>query len=143
VVLRARRRDTAEALVERAGEWLDVPLSAASITDAATYAGEASLVVNATALGMRADDSPPLEVALLPSGALVYDFVYRRDGLTELQRAALAASLPVCDGALHLLEQAIPTFELLSGCPAPRAELARALADAICREPLDWGADPR
>jgi shikimate dehydrogenase len=142
IVLLARRPDAAEALVERAGEWLDVPLTAASIADAATYAGEASLVVNATAVGMKVDDSPPLELALLPSGAVVYDFIYLKGRLTELQRAALAAGLPVCDGALHLLEQAIPTFELLSGHPAPRTVLARALADAISREPLDWGADP-
>ncbi len=71
---------------------------------------EASLLVNATSLGMTGQ--PPLEIDVkpLPSTATVYDIVY-----VPLETALLAAArkrgLRTVDGLGMLLHQAVPGFE--------------------------------
>ena len=92
----------------------------------------AELIVNATSLGMKADDAP-----LLPPGSLlprhrVFDMVYRAGGqLTALGAAANAAGAAYVDGRTLLLHQGAISFEHWFDRPAPidvmRAGLQAAL----------------
>lgn len=70
----------------------------------------AQLVVNATPLGLRADDAPPVPVHTLPPRACVFDLAYMR-GDTSWVRAARAAGHPAADGLGMLVAQGALAFE--------------------------------
>lgn len=75
-----------------------------------------TLLINATALGWR-DDETPLPDPLVGPHCLVYDMVYRE---TALLRAAAARGARVRDGRGMLVEQGALAFERWTGRPAPR-----------------------
>ncbi len=87
----------------------------------------AALLVNATSLGMQGQ--PPLEIDLasLPTGALVHDIVYT-PLQTPLLADAAAAGHPVVDGLGMLLHQARPGFAAWFGV---EPEVTRALRDHL------------
>jgi shikimate dehydrogenase len=90
----------------------------------------ASILVNATSLGMRGQ--PPLHVALdsLPKSALVTDLVYVPLE-TELLVEARRRGNPVVDGLGMLLHQAVPSFETWFGV---RPEVTAELRDLVVRD---------
>ncbi len=89
---------------------------------AGAFAG-ASLVINATSLGMRGQ--APLPVSVLDAldavspGAAVFDMVYAPLE-TELLVRARGNGLGTVDGLTMLIGQAAAAFELFYGAPAPR-----------------------
>ena len=92
-------------------------------------ASEASLVVNTTSLGMSGRGGLPLDVSLLPPGAIVSDIVYT-PLTTPFLAAASARGLVTVDGLGMLLHQAVPGFERWFGIrPVVTAEL-RTLVEA-------------
>lgn len=146
IVVLARRAEQARALVERAASWMGVPLRAGAMADAERELRQASLVVNATSLGMRPEDPSPVPAPALRPDLLVYDFVYARGsaavgGKTALQLAAIERGSPLCDGAAHILAQAGPSFDLLAGERAPEGVVRALLVEALGREPIDWGVE--
>ena len=141
VLVLARRPEAAEALAERARGWVPVPVEAGHLQEGAKALAEATLIFNATPLGVREGDPSPVPREALRPGLLVYDIVYRRDGLNRLQSEALAAGALVCDGMRHIFEQAPFTFQMLTGREAPREVMLESLVAATGRRPLDWGSD--
>lgn len=103
---RVYNRDSARA--EEMVQRFDVPAAVVSTSDAAVDG--ATLVVNATSVGMRANDTPPVSVSVLPAGAAVFDVVYRV-GETALVRDARARGLRAMDGLTMLVEQGALAFE--------------------------------
>lgn len=75
-----------------------------------------TLLINATALGWR-DDETPLPDPPVGPHCLVYDMVYRE---TALLRAAAVRGARVRDGCGMLVEQGALAFERWTGRPAPR-----------------------
>lgn len=118
----SRRPDRAAALAAREPEFAE---SVENVHDA--LAG-ATLVVNATPLGLHAGDASPVPVDALPAGAAVFDLVYRPTR-TRWARAARAAGHPAEDGLAMLVEQGALAFERWFGRPADRAAMWDALAD--------------
>lgn len=141
VLVLARRPEAAEALAERARTWVPVPVEAGDLREGARALAEATLIFNATPLGVREGDPSPVPREALRPGQLVYDIVYRRDGLNRLQSEALDAGALVCDGMRHIFEQAPFTFQMLTGREAPREVMLESLVAATGRRPLDWGSD--
>lgn len=141
ITLLARRPAAAEVLAGRARAWLSAPIEARHFDLVRSASAEASLIVNATPIGMKEDDVSPVQAWDLDPSQLVYDLVYRRPGLTDLQQQALAAGVPVSDGLHHLLEQALPTYARYTGQDPPRDAMLAALETAVGRAPLDWGSD--
>ena len=92
-----RTPERADALVSR----FPRAARAASLDDALDGA---TLVVNATSLGLR-DDALPVPIDALPRDAAVLDLVYR-PGETSWVRAARAAGHRASDGLPMLVEQA-------------------------------------
>jgi shikimate dehydrogenase len=88
----------------------------------------ASLVVNATPLGLRDDDPFPAEVNELPAAATVFDLVYRA-GCTRWVRAARAAGHPADDGLSMLIEQGALAFERWFGRAPSREAMWASIAD--------------
>ena len=98
----------------------------------ATLAG-ATLLVNATTLGMQGQPDLSIEVRRLPDRAIVADLVYV-PLLTNLLRAAKARRLRTADGLGMLLHQAVRGFALWFGkTPEVTTEL-RALVEADLAE---------
>jgi shikimate dehydrogenase len=121
-----RTLDKAEALVEEFGEELSVH----ALEDARALE-DASLLVNATSLGLKGQ--PPLTITLdaLPKDALVTDMVYA-PLMTDLLISAEARGNKIVDGLGMLLHQARPAFEAFFGVdPEVTPELRRyVLGDA-------------
>lgn len=115
----------AEEMVERFGAGL----RAAGWDRLPALLRDATLLVNATSLGMTGQPPLDLPIASLPATALVADIVYAPLE-TALLRAARARGLVAVDGLGMLMHQAVPAFERWFGRrPAVTAEL-RALVVA-------------
>ena len=74
----------------------------------------ADVLVNATSLGMKGQGELDLDLAALPTGALVTDIVYT-PLVTPLLEAAKTRGNTVIDGLGMLLHQAVPAFEAWFG----------------------------
>jgi shikimate dehydrogenase len=90
--------------------------------------GPVDLVLNATSLGLAADDPLPFDEKLfsLRQSKAVYDMIYRPSE-TPLLRAAKAAGCRVANGLGMLLHQGATALELWCGQPAPVAAMRGAL----------------
>jgi shikimate dehydrogenase len=84
------------------------------------------LVVNATPLGLRAEDPDPLPVESLRAGTPVLDLVYRPGGTAWVRRLRERGH-PAEDGTEMLVQQGAAAFEKWWGAPAPLAEMRAAL----------------
>jgi len=76
-----------------------------------------AVVVNATSVGLRADDPSPLELARLPRPQAVFDMIYNPPR-TALLRQAAALGLPHAHGLSMLAHQGAKALEMWSGAPA-------------------------
>lgn len=79
---------------------------------------EASLLVNASPLGMKGQEPLDIELSPLPEHALVYDLVYAPIE-TPLLKAARTRELETVDGLEMLIGQAAIAFELFFGAAPP------------------------
>lgn len=127
LTIAARRREQAQALaVLNPG---NAPLDMIGLPfDAGALPEEIDLIVNTTPLGMTPDvaSSPWPSGLAFPPRAALYDLVYN-PRLTTLAQAAGAAGLPVRTGLGMLIEQAVLSFEIWTGCRPP----ARVLWEAV------------
>jgi 3-dehydroquinate dehydratase/shikimate dehydrogenase len=102
------------------------------------------ILVNATPLGLSAEDPLPCDDSILRPGLLVVDAPYREGG-TALGRAARAAGAEVVDGFALLLAQAAGQAALFTGRRVSAADLARRLPGRLrshfaTRPALETGA---
>jgi shikimate dehydrogenase len=86
----------------------------------------ASVIINATSLGLGGGAGPPLDFATTP-GVVVMDMVYRPLRTEFLERAS-AAGLKTVDGLEMLIRQAEPAFAAFYGASPPAHVDVRALA---------------
>lgn len=121
VELRNRSAEKAHALAAELGIAVDVAPLGAPLPSA-------TLLVNATILGMAGQPPLTLDLAPLPADALVYDIVYARLE-TSLLAAARARGLETIDGLAMLIGQAAVAFERFYGAVPPRD----AASDAALR----------
>jgi shikimate dehydrogenase len=94
--------------------------------------GPIDLIVNATSLGLNANDPSPLDDSRLPisEARLVFDMIYR-PAVTPLLERARAAGCRTANGLGMLLHQGARALELWSGCNAPITEMRQALTHAV------------
>ena len=80
------------------------------------YLQTADILINTTPLGMfpQVDDMPPVDLNLLPEGALVYDIIYNPTE-TKLIRTAKELGFPTLDGLSMLLLQGKESYRLYTG----------------------------
>jgi len=88
------------------------------------------LVINATSLGLKPDDPPPIDLPWLQSRrpSRVYDMIYRPNE-TALLRAARAAGCRTANGLGMLLYQGAEALKLWTGSDPP----VRIMRDALER----------
>lgn len=88
------------------------------------------LLVNATSLGMKADDPLPVDARLLHKELFVYDLVYA-PAETRLLRAAREKGAGFANGIGMLLHQGMLAFEIWTGVKPPREPMEQALRNAL------------
>lgn len=89
--------------------------------------GEADLVVNTTSVGLKpGDETLLIDVALLPTSALVMDMIFN-PAQTPLLRVAATRGCPTLNGLTMLLYQGTLALELWTGQPAPEEVMRAAL----------------
>ena len=93
---------------------------------------ECRLVVNATPLGLRADDSLPLEPSAAPAATAAFDMVYRTNE-TPWVRAMRAAGCRSADGRGMLVEQGAAALERWFPAHSAPTEIMRATVNAALR----------
>ncbi len=74
---------------------------------------ESGVVINATSLGLKADDAAPIDVSQLPDGWKIYDMIYN-PAETTLLKQANACGLPTANGLSMLVHQGAHSLELWS-----------------------------
>lgn len=87
----------------------------------------ADLIVNATPLGLRADDELPFDPERLQPRQVVLDLTYHREGPTALVTACRARGIRADDGLRMLVEQGALAFERWFAQPAPRNVMMAAI----------------
>lgn len=87
----------------------------------------ASLIVNATSLGLGGGRGPEVPLEAAPPAAIVMDMVYKPLRTEFLQRAAAGGRRTV-DGLEMLIRQAMPSFEAFYSRTPPETVDVRALA---------------
>jgi shikimate dehydrogenase len=90
------------------------------------------LLLNATSLGLKADDAPPLDEKQfsLKQTRAVYDMIYR-PAETRLLAAAKKSGCKTANGLGMLLHQGAQAFEIWTGRAGPRDVMRRALEENI------------
>jgi shikimate dehydrogenase len=132
VVLAARERGARIAVSSR---------EHARATEFAAWAGErgvpaavpeeCDVLVNATPLGLRRDDAPPIPLEAAPGARVALDLVYAR-GETPWVHQCRTAGLKARDGRTMLLMQGVAAFERWYPDVSPPVEIMRAaLRDAL------------
>ena len=119
----------AEALAAELG--CEVGVCALDDRDAVARAlRSADLLIQATSLGLRADDAPPIDPELLKLNPrlAVIDLVYLP---TKLLRKAAELRLNACDGKEMLLRQGAASFRFWTGVEPPVEAMRDALAHAM------------
>jgi shikimate dehydrogenase len=76
-----------------------------------------AIVINATSAGLRETDPVPIELAVLPRPAAVFDMIYNPPETTLLRHAA-AMRVPCANGLSMLVHQGARALEIWSGVPA-------------------------
>jgi shikimate dehydrogenase len=85
------------------------------------------VLINATSLGLKADDPVPFDVSLLPPGWKVYDMIYNPAATPLLEQAA-ARGLEVANGLSMLVHQGVRSLEIWSHAQVD----SRAMLSAAC-----------
>ena len=100
-----------------------------SIDDAPRLAKNASLIVNATSLGLKGEQSP-IPAEFMNADQIIYDIVYR-PMKTGLLREASKAGAIIIYGYEMLLAQACESFKIWHKNDAPK-DVMKRVADASC-----------
>ena len=90
------------------------------------------VVINATPLGLRADDPLPLDPAAVPQAEVAFDMVYRT-GETPWVRAMRASGRRAADGRGMLVAQGAGALQRWFPGVDPPGEIMRAAVDAALR----------
>jgi len=84
-----------------------------ALAEAPTDLPEHGILINATSLGLKAEDPSPFDVSLLPGGWKVYDMIYN-PSVTTLMREASKRGLPIANGLSMLIHQGARSLEIWS-----------------------------
>ncbi|MGB0743763.1 MAG: shikimate dehydrogenase family protein [Opitutales bacterium] len=88
------------------------------------------VLINATSLGLRADDSAPFDLSLLPDGWKVYDMIYNPAKTTLLKNAS-ARGLDAANGLSMLVHQGVRSLEIWSHAEVDASSMMSAACHAL------------
>ncbi|MGB4442457.1 MAG: shikimate dehydrogenase, partial [Coriobacteriia bacterium] len=136
--------DRAEQLVDRVRDRLrGMSVGVHQLGDAAADAvRSADLIINATPVGMSAEDPSPVPAAWLREGQVVLDMVYR-PGVTALVHEATAAGARAASGLGMLVAQGALAIDIWAGADRAQAKAPRDVMRAAAEAAMSRVAVPR
>ena len=136
IVLVNRTRERAVRLAEKANrqcgrkgvKWVDLE-DEAGLTG---HLAGADLLVNTTPVGMSPNlgEAPPIPLAAIHAGLLVYDLIYNPVE-TELLRRARAVGAQTLNGVGMLVHQGAAAFKIWTGVEPPVDVMERAVLEGL------------
>jgi shikimate dehydrogenase len=124
-----RTESTAHDLADDVASATDADVTGHPLEAVDELIADASILINATSVGME-DDRSPVPADALHADLAVLDAVYTPIE-TRLLREAETAGATTVDGAWMLLFQGIEAFEIWTGRDAPVEAMNAALRDAL------------
>ncbi len=91
---------------------------------------EKGVLINATSLGLKAEDPAPFDVTRLPKGWAVYDMIYNPDA-TQILQEARAHGLLAANGLSMLVHQGVRSLEIWSHAEVDAHSMMRAACHAL------------
>lgn len=91
---------------------------------------DSGILVNATSLGLKADDPQPVSLDRFATTLKVYDMIYNPPE-TALLKAARSRGMSVANGLSMLVWQGVRSLEIWSETDVPADVMARAAQDAL------------
>ncbi len=91
-----------------------------------------SLIINATSLGLRAEDPPPLPPSEIPEAAFCYDMIYNPPA-TPLMKATEERDGKAANGLSMLVHQGARSLEIWTNLATPDATMQQAALKALER----------
>ena len=125
--LQIANRDASRAH-ELAQTLNDQRVSALGLAELKTLPSHA-VIVNCTALGLKIDDAPPVDLKLLQRGQFIFDTTYGSHTSALLQAAARSGA-PHCNGKAMLRWQGALAFQLWTGLLPPMKPMRQALGES-------------
>ena len=115
IMIGARRGEQAKALAEDFKSEVEVDGVDWTSEEFKENLQTADILINTTPLGMypKVDEMPPIDLKLLPEGALVYDIIYN-PAKTKLLKTAEELGYPTLNGLTMFLFQGEETFRLFT-----------------------------
>ena len=93
-------------------------------------AKQSDLIINATSLGMKAEDPLPIHSTMLLSKHMVYDAIYK-PAETSLLKEAKNLGAKTSNGLSMLLHQGVLAFEYWFPGELPTAEMYKGLKSSL------------
>ncbi len=124
---------TAESLAEKIRREYGTAVHTCALTDTNTlpdFLKRAEVAIQCTSLGLKPEDPPPFDPALLPGTIRVYDTIYKK---TPIIRECLRRSIPCANGLAMLLHQGARSFEIWTRTKAPVERMRSALEAAYAK----------
>lgn len=94
-----------------------------------------ALIINATSLGLKPEDKPPLDLQQMDRACQVYDMIYHHE--TTLLKSARALGMACADGLSMLVWQGVRALEIWSGAAVPAQTMMHAACHAMKIEGRD------
>jgi len=98
--------------------------------DWATAAGAADLVIQATPIGMKPEDTPLLSKEAFREGQMLFDLIYMYPE-TGIMQEAIAAGAKAANGLGMLLHQGARSFEIWTGKKPDTKAMCEALESSV------------
>lgn len=126
-----RNKNRAEILAKRVQKHFDREVLPVGMDESrALYwlIRESDLLVNATSVGLKGNDRPPINPNALHPKLMVHDLIYRETALLKL---AKKKGLKTLDGLGMLVSQGARSFEIFTGKRAPFKIMRTAAENAL------------
>jgi len=107
-----------------------VPVKGFAIHEPPENLPQAPLVINATSLGLKADEPAPIELSRLPKPSGVFDMIYNPP-LTPLLQQAETLGVPFANGLGMLIWQGTRSLEHWTGQEVPVETMRQAALTAL------------
>lgn len=102
----------------------NISLADTALINSRDFFSKIDVIINATPLGLKADDSMPVDISLLNSKHIVCDLIYKE---TPLLREASKIGCKTMDGLGMLLWQGVFAFEIWTDVMPPVEIMRKAL----------------
>jgi shikimate dehydrogenase len=126
-----RSADTLAALLRQIRPFAGaIPVRSLLLSDSPRDLPASAILINSTSAGLRTGEPAPIDLAIWPRPACVFDMIYNPPR-TPLLETAAALGIPCANGLLMLVHQGARALELWTGAAVPAEVMHKAARSAL------------